>query len=65
MRGLLVASLLLLLSLPSAAQQAGSGLTRLDDMPPAPDFSLLDMDGVVYRLSDLRGRVFIVNFWIQ
>ncbi len=63
MRRLLVAALLMLSALPAAAQQAGTGLTRLDDAPPAPDFSLLDMDGAVYRLSDYRGRVVIVNFW--
>jgi peroxiredoxin len=63
MRRFLVAALLVLFSLPSAAQQAGKGLTPLADKPPAPDFSLVDMDGEVYRLSDLRGRVVIVNFW--
>jgi peroxiredoxin len=63
MRGLLLAAVLVLFSLPSAAQQAGAGLTRLADAPLAPDFSLLDMDGAVYRLSDYRGRVVIVNFW--
>jgi peroxiredoxin len=63
MRRFLVAALLVLFSLPSAAQQAGKGLTPLVDQPPAPDFSLVDMDGEVYRLSDLRGRVVIVNFW--
>lgn len=63
MRGFLVATLLLLVSLPSPAQQAGTGLTRLVDAPLAPNFSLLDIDGNVYRLSDSRGRVVIVNFW--
>ena len=62
MRGFLVA-LLLLIALPVAAQEAGSGLTRLADTPLAPDFSLPDMDGAVYRLSDYRGQVVIVNFW--
>lgn len=63
MRGFLLAAVLVLFSLPSAAQQAGAGLTRLADAPLAPDFSLLDIDGAVYRLSDYRGRVVIVNFW--
>ena len=63
MRALIVAALLLLFALPSAAQEPGSGLTRLKDTPQAPDFSLHDMDGKVYRLSDYRGRVVIVNFW--
>lgn len=63
MRGYLLAAVLLLSSLSSTAQQAGTGLTRLAEVPPAPDFSLLDMDGNVYRLSDYRGHVIIVNFW--
>jgi peroxiredoxin len=29
----------------------------------APDFSLQDMQGRQVRLSDLRGKVVIVNFW--
>ena len=63
MRGYLLAIVLLLFSLPAAAQQAGAGLTRLADAPLAPDFSLLDMEGAVHRLSDYRGRIVIVNFW--
>ncbi len=30
---------------------------------PAPDFSLPGLDGRVFRLGDLRGKVVIVNFW--
>ena len=30
---------------------------------PAPDFALTDLDGNTLRLSDLRGRPVIVNFW--
>lgn len=29
----------------------------------APDFSLNDMDGNSFRLSDLRGKVVLVNIW--
>jgi cytochrome c biogenesis protein CcmG/thiol:disulfide interchange protein DsbE len=29
----------------------------------APDFALADLDGNPVRLSDLRGRAVIVNFW--
>ena len=31
--------------------------------PLAPDFLLEDMDGKKRRLSDLRGKVVLVNFW--
>jgi peroxiredoxin len=30
---------------------------------PIPDFALPDLDGNLHRLSDLRGRIVIVNFW--
>jgi peroxiredoxin len=30
---------------------------------PAPDFQLLDMQGRLVALSDLRGKVVMVNFW--
>ncbi len=29
----------------------------------APDFSVIDLEGKVVRLSDLRGQPVIVNFW--
>jgi thiol-disulfide isomerase/thioredoxin len=30
---------------------------------PAPDFALRSMDGSVIRLSELRGKMVLVNFW--
>jgi cytochrome c biogenesis protein CcmG/thiol:disulfide interchange protein DsbE len=30
---------------------------------PAPDFTLVTYDGETYTLSELRGRVVVVNFW--
>jgi cytochrome c biogenesis protein CcmG, thiol:disulfide interchange protein DsbE len=30
---------------------------------PAPDFGLTNLDGQDVRLSDLRGRVVLINFW--
>jgi peroxiredoxin len=30
---------------------------------PAPDFALRDLDGRVHRLSELRGRTVILDFW--
>jgi peroxiredoxin len=30
---------------------------------PAPDFQLLDLQGVFHRLIDYRGKIVIVNFW--
>lgn len=30
---------------------------------PAPDFELVDLDGVPHKLSDYRGKVVVLNFW--
>ncbi len=30
---------------------------------PAPDFTLVDLNGDQLRLSDLRGKVVFINFW--
>jgi len=38
-------------------------LTPLPDLPPAPDFTLKDMEGNSHTLSAYRGKVVIVNFW--
>jgi peroxiredoxin len=60
---ILLSLFILVVSLPSIAQQAGKGLTQLPDRPQAPNFVLADIDGNRYRLSDYRGQVVIINFW--
>lgn len=61
MRALLICCALWLgLSTPA---RAGEGLTPLPDRPAAPEFALEDLQGQIYRLSDYRGRVVVVNFW--
>jgi len=42
---------------------ADASLTPMKGKPPAPDFTLVDMDGEKHRLTDYRGRVVIINFW--
>jgi cytochrome c biogenesis protein CcmG/thiol:disulfide interchange protein DsbE len=62
----LVAGLLGLLVWRVATQDSGGVAAAVDrgERPPAKDFTLerLDGDGKV-RLSSLRGRVVVVNFW--
>lgn len=36
---------------------------RANERPPAPDFQLLDIQGVKRKLSDFRGKVVLLNFW--
>ena len=37
--------------------------TKVPNSHPAPDFTLNDLNGRPYTLSDLRGKVVILNFW--
>lgn len=39
---------------------AGTGVRRGD---PAPEFSVVDLEGQPLRLSELRGKVVILDFW--
>lgn len=52
----------------SFSMATGSGTGPLDGGPPekgkpAPDFRLLDSNGKAVRLSDLRGKPVVLNFW--
>jgi len=38
-------------------------MTPVAERPPAPDYNLTDLDGKSQRLSALRGKVVLVNFW--
>jgi cytochrome oxidase Cu insertion factor (SCO1/SenC/PrrC family) len=42
---------------------ASMKITRIAESPKAPDFVLKDLEGKSYRLSDLRGKVVLINFW--
>jgi thiol-disulfide isomerase/thioredoxin len=39
------------------------GLKSLDHPEPAPEINLPDLSGTTNRLSDLEGKVVVVNFW--
>lgn len=38
-------------------------ITKAEEGQPAPDFTLSASDGTTYRLSELRGRPVMINFW--
>lgn len=40
-----------------------TGLGYVYGTPPAVEFELPGLDGTTYRLSGLRGKVLLVNFW--
>ena len=59
-----LAVLMLSASTASAAETVPAQLLfEMKGQPQAPDFLLADMDGKKRRLSDLRGKVVLVNFW--
>jgi cytochrome c biogenesis protein CcmG/thiol:disulfide interchange protein DsbE len=39
------------------------GGTTIERGKPAPDISGTTLDGIAFRLADLRGRPVVVNFW--
>lgn len=45
------------------AREPASSLTAVPGRPPAPDLLLQPAEGANLRLSDLRGKVVVVNFW--
>ncbi len=57
--------LVCLLTLLHAAQAESppQTMSTMPDRPMAPDFALKDTDRKLYRLSEQRGKVVMVNFW--
>jgi peroxiredoxin len=47
----------------SASAPVQAELIRENDRKPAPDFTLQDANGKEVKLSSLKGKVVLVNFW--
>lgn len=45
------------------AESPPQTMSAMPDRPTAPDFVLQDADRKLYRLSEQRGKVVMVNFW--
>jgi cytochrome c biogenesis protein CcmG, thiol:disulfide interchange protein DsbE len=61
-RALLIGFLLLTLLITGCGEPP-TGVKVATVGQPAPDFILADLDGAMWRLSDLRGKVVFLNFW--
>jgi len=51
------------LSKASPSDTTGGGIPAPQPGFLAPDFELVDAEGKTYRLSELRGRPVLINFW--
>ncbi len=62
---IIVVAVLVALMLYFAAHKARRNPSEAHNMQPsiAPDFSLESLDGGTMRLSDLRGKAVLLNFW--
>ncbi len=58
-----LAAIILCVAASTASAQPPQTLTSIDDKKPAPDLALELVDGGKLKLSDLRGKVVVVNFW--
>jgi len=55
--------LLLAMALSMSVAIVQSAQANLQIGDPAPDFSLLDVNGNVHHISDYEGQVVALNFW--
>ena len=59
----IVAAGMLFIGFHMARRSTPGGMPRITKSAPAPDFTLQSLDGKNVRLSDLRGKAVLLNFW--
>lgn len=59
----IVAAGMLFIGFHMARRSTPGGTPRITKSSPAPDFTLESLDGKNVRLSDLRGKAVLLNFW--
>jgi len=52
-------------TIPSSASMGGTQFHVFSPPPPASDFPMRTLDGKVFALSHLKGKVVLLNFWRQ
>lgn len=62
-RNLIVAAFLVLIVAILLYASSKASHSRMAGGQTAPDFALQDIDGHMVRLSDLRGKAVVLNFW--
>jgi peroxiredoxin len=58
-----LASALIFSACSSSTSADSAGAQKERDRKPAPDFALKDVNGQTVKLSDLKGKVVLLNFW--
>lgn len=54
---------IVLIMMTGCSENNEPGIILAELNKPAPDFTLVDLNGKIWQLSSLRGKVVFINFW--